>query len=115
MSCNPHNTIAYRLKSIISFSFISLFNSIATPCVFAGIFYVESLSANRQLQCHFKDEDNVIRHLNLTHFQSPNVTNHPFPDAFEIVQSGSVYFVAGTFAIHNKDNILVTPKTIKMT
>jgi len=84
----------------------------AMPCIFAGIFYVESLSANRQLQCHFKDDDNVVHHLNLTHFQSPNTTNHPFPDAFEMVQSGSVYFIAGTFAIQNKDNILVTPYTI---
>jgi len=95
----------------ISVSLVYLFDikSIAMPCIFAGIFYVETLSANRQLQCHFKDEDNVIRHLTLTHFQSPNTTNHPFPDAFEMVQSGSVYFIAGTFAIHNKENILVPP------
>jgi len=77
------------------------------PCVFAGIFYVESLS-DRQLQCHFKEDDNVIRHLNLTHFQSPNTDQHPFSEAFEIVQSGAVYFITGTFAIRNKDYILVT-------
>ena len=82
------------------------------PCIFTGIFYVETISANHQLKCHFKDEDNVVRHLYLTHFQSPNDTNHPFPDAFEMVQGGSVYFIAGTFAIHNKDNILVTPYKI---
>jgi hypothetical protein len=79
------------------------------PCTFAGIFYVEAFSANRQLQCHFKDEDNVIRHLNLTHFQSPDTDNHPFPDAFTMVQSGSVYLIVGTFAIDNKENILVPP------
>ena len=77
------------------------------PCVFAGIFYVESVS-NRQLQCRFKDEDDVVRHLNLTHFQSQSTSDHPFPDAFELVQSGGLYFIAGTFAIHNIDNILVT-------
>lgn len=77
------------------------------PCVFAGIFYVEALSSNRQLQCHFKDEDNVVRHLTLTHFQSPDTSDHPFPDAFEMVQSGTVYFIAGTFAIRNTDNVLV--------
>jgi hypothetical protein len=82
------------------------------PCVFAGIFYVETFSASHQLECHFKDEDNVVRHLTLTHFQSPNTVNHPFPDAFEMVQTGSVYFIAGTFAIHNKKNLLVTPCTI---
>lgn len=79
------------------------------PCIFAGIFYVEALSSNRQLQCHFKDEDGVVHHLTLTHFQSLNITDHPFPDAFEMVQSGSVYFIAGTFAIHNTDNVLVIP------
>ena len=85
------------------------------PCTFAGIFYIETLSANRQLECHFRDEDDFIRHLTITHFQSPNTDNHPFPDAFEIVQSGLVYFIAGTFAIHDKENILVTPSTIQMT
>ncbi len=82
------------------------------PCIFSGIFYVEALSSNRQLQCHFKDEDNFIHRLILTHFQSPNTTNHPFADAFEMVQSGLVYFITGTFAIHNKDNILVIPLKI---
>ena len=81
------------------------------PCVFAGIFYIASLSSNRQLECHFKDEDNFIRHLSLTHFQSPNTDMHPFPDAFELVQSGSVYFITGTFAVQDKDQILVTPLT----
>ena len=82
------------------------------PCIFAGIFHVETLSGNRQLQCRFKDEDNVIHHLALTHFQSPTTVNHPFPDAFEIVQSGFVYFITGTFAVHDKDKILVTPSKI---
>jgi hypothetical protein len=76
------------------------------PCTFTGIFYVETIS-NRQLKCHFKDEDNVIQHLDLTHFQSPDLTNHPFPDAFQAVQSGLVYAIVGTFAIHDKANILV--------
>src|SRR5579862_934132 len=77
------------------------------PCTFAGIFYVENLSANRQLHCHFKDEDNVIHQLMITHFQSPNLDDHPFPDAFAMVQSGSVYFIVGTFVVHDRDNILV--------
>ena len=77
------------------------------PCVFSGIFYVESLSANRQLQCRFKDEDNHIHTLNLTHFQSPDIANHPFPDAFQMVQSGLVYFIVGTFAVHDREKILV--------
>ena len=77
------------------------------PCIFTGIFYVETISANRQLKCHFKDEDNVVRHLYLTHFQSPDVANHPFPDAFQMVQSGLVYSIVGTFAVHDKENILV--------
>ena len=77
------------------------------PCVFSGIFYVESLS-DHQLRCHLKDEDNVVRHLTMTHFQSFNASEHPFADAFEMVESGGVYFIAGTFAIHNVDNILVT-------
>jgi hypothetical protein len=61
------------------------------------------------LHCHFKDEDNIVRHLTLTHFQSPNLDDHPFPDAFVMVQSGSFYFITGTFAVHNRDNILVSP------
>jgi len=81
------------------------------PCVFAGIFYVETLSSNHQLQCHFKDEDNVIRHLTLTHFQSPITSEQPYPEAFEVVESGAIYFIAGTFAIYNTDNILVTTFT----
>jgi len=79
------------------------------PCTFAGIFFVETLSANHQLHCHFKDEDNVLHHLVLTHFQSPNLEDHPFPDAFAAVQSGSVYFIVGTFAVHNRDILLVHP------
>lgn len=78
------------------------------PCIFSGIFYVETLSTDRQLQCHFKDEDDFVRHLTLTHFQASNTTDHPFPDAFQMVQSGMVYFIIGTFAIHDKDDILVT-------
>ena len=77
------------------------------PCVFSGIFYVESFAANRTLQCHFKDDDEIIRHLSLTHFQTPNVTDHPFPDAFKSVQSGLVYLITGTFAIHLKNNFMV--------
>jgi len=100
------------ILGLCSVSNLSHFKPITMPCIFAGIFYVESLPTNRQLQCHFKDEDNVVRHLHITHFQSPNTTNHPFPDAFEMVQSGCVYFIAGTFAIHNKDNILVALYTI---
>ena len=76
------------------------------PCVFAGMFYIKSLS-DHQLQCHFKDEDDVIHHLNLTHFQSPSTSGHPFPEAFEMVQSNALYFITGTFAINNSNNILV--------
>jgi len=82
------------------------------PCFFAGIFYVEDLSSNRQLHCHFKDEDNVVRHLNITHFQTSNLVDHPFPDAFETIQSGSVYFINGTFAVQNNDIILVYNSSI---
>ena len=77
------------------------------PCTFTGIFYIETLSANRQLHCHFKDEDNFVHHLVLTHFQSPNLDNHPFPDAFAMVQSGWVYFIIGTFAVHDRNRISV--------
>ena len=77
------------------------------PCVFSGIFYIESLSTNRQLQYHFKDEDNHIHTLNLIHFQSPDIANHPFLDAFQMVQSELVYFIIGTFAVHERENILV--------
>ena len=80
-------------------------------CLFAGIFYVESLF-NRQLQCRFKDEDNVIRHLNLIHFQSANTFDHPFSDAFEPVQSDATYFIVEIFAIHNVNNILITAFTV---
>ena len=85
------------------------------PCIFSGIFYIEILSSNHQLQCRFKDEDNLIHRLTLTHFQSPNTTNHPFPDAFEMIQSGLVYFITGTFAFHNQHNILVIPYNIYIT
>ena len=84
------------------------------PCIFAGIFHVETLSGNHQLQCHFKDEDNIIHHLAMIHFQSPSTAIHPFPDAFETVQSGSIYFITGTFAVHDRDKILVTPAKIQI-
>ena len=85
------------------------------PCTFAGIFHVETLSGNHQLQCRFKDEDNVIRPLTMVHFQSLSTVDHPFPDAFETVQSGFIYFITGTFAVHDKDKILVTPSKISIT
>ena len=108
----PSLYLRLMIPGLCSISNLSHIKSATMPCIFAGIFYVESLPTNRQLQCHFKDDDNVVRHLNITHFQSPNTTNHPFPNAFEMVQSGCVYFIAGTFAIHNKDNILLTLSTI---
>lgn len=45
--------------------------TITIPCIFSGIFYIEALSTNRQLQCRFKPDDNFIRCLTLTHFQAP--------------------------------------------
>ena len=85
------------------------------PCIFSGIFLVDSLSTNCQLQCYFKDEDNFIHYLTLTHFQPQNTTNHLFSDAFQMFQSGLVYFITGTFAIHHADNILVTPIKLWLT
>lgn len=81
--------------------------------MFSGIFYIETLTGNHQLRCHFKDEDSVVHNLNITHFQSPDLNNHPFPDAFQTVQSGSVCFITGTFAIHNKTDIMVLPYKCK--
>jgi hypothetical protein len=46
------------------------------------------------------------------HFQVSNVIDFPFPNAFQVVQSCLAYFIVETFAIHNKDNILVIPLPI---
>ena len=106
-------TFEHHTMYIISLLSISVHYALTMPCVFSGIFYIEAVS-NRQLQCQFKDEDNIVHHLALNHFQSLSTADHPFPDAFEMVQSGTIYFIAGTFAIYNMDNILVTPSNIQV-
>src|SRR2546421_2720305 len=94
---HAHDSIYYRLKHFTLLFFSSSFPSsllfqkstLIMSCIFSGIFYVESLSSNHQLQCVFKDENNVIHHLNLTHFQSSDVDNHSFSNVFEMIQSES--------------------------
>ena len=71
------------------------------PCHFSGLFYVSQFKDNKLL-CSFKDENGDIHQINMIYY-FPTTVDRPFPQAYEAIQSGHVYFITGTMSFQNKD------------
>lgn len=70
------------------------------PCNFSGIFYVTGI-ANNKLTCEVSDESGDPDSIEISYYYPAKILRS-FPEAFETVISGHVYFIVGTFAL--KDN-----------
>ena len=71
------------------------------PCHFSGIFYVCQFKDNKLL-CSFKDENGDIHQIDMIYY-FPTTVDRPFPQAYEAIQSGHVYFITGSMSFQNKD------------
>ena len=76
------------------------------PCTFAGVFLVSQIE-NSQLICSFRDDVGDIHQVNINYYFPTNI-ERPFPEAYEAVQPGHVYFITGFFALADKDPIVYT-------
>lgn len=75
--------------------------SLQMPCHFSGIFYVSQFKDNKLL-CSFKDENGDVHQINIIYY-FPTTVDRPFPQAYEAIQPGHVYFIAGPISFHSKD------------
>ena len=71
------------------------------PCHFSGLFYVSQFKDNKLL-CSFKDENGDIHQIDMIYY-FPTTVDRPFPQAYETIQSGHVYFITGSMSFQNKD------------
>lgn len=80
------------------------------PCHFSGIFYVSQFQDNKLL-CSFKDENGDIHPIDVIYY-FPATVDRPFPQAYESIQPGHVYFIAGSLSFQNKDLIVYSSEII---
>ena len=80
--------------------------SVNMPCTFAGVFLVSQIE-NSQLICSFQDDVGDIHQVNINYYFLTNI-KRPFPEAYEAVQPGHVYFITCFFALADKDPIVYT-------
>lgn len=78
--------------------------SLLMPCHFSGLFYVSQFKDNKLL-CSFKDENGDLRQIDIIYY-FPATVDRPFPQAYEAIQAGHVYFITGSMAFHDKDLIV---------
>ena len=78
------------------------------PCHFSGIFYVSQFKDNKLL-CSFSDENGDVHQVDVIYY-FPTTSDRPFPQAYEVIQPGHVYFITGSMSFQNKD-LIVYPST----
>jgi len=78
------------------------------PCHFSGIFYVSQFKDNKLL-CSFSDENGDVHQVDVIYY-FPTTSDRPFPQAYEVIQPGHVYFITGFMSFQNKD-LIVYPST----
>ena len=74
------------------------------PCHFSGIFHVSEFKDNKLL-CSFNDENEDARQIEIIYYFSAAV-DRPFPQAYEVVLPGHVYFITGSMSIQNKNLVV---------
>ena len=74
------------------------------PCHFSGIFHVSEFKDNKLL-CSFNDENGDARQIEIIYYFSAAV-DRPFPQAYEVVLPGHVYFITGSMSIQNKNLVV---------
>jgi len=74
------------------------------PCHFSGIFYVSQFKDNKLL-CSFSDENGDVHEIHIIYY-FPTTVDRPFPQAYEVIQPGHVYFITGSMSFQNKDLIV---------
>lgn len=74
------------------------------PCHFSGLFYVAQFKDNKLL-CLFKDENGDVHQIDMIYY-FPATVDRPFPQAYEAIRAGHIYFIMGSMAFHDKDLIV---------
>jgi hypothetical protein len=74
------------------------------PCHFSGIFYITELENNKMV-CSANDENGNLQQVDIGYYYPSNM-DRPFPEAYEFVEPGHVYFITGYFALENKEPIV---------
>ena len=80
------------------------------PCHFSDIFFVSQFKANKLL-CLFKDENGDIHEIDIIYYFLTSI-DRLFPQAFEIIQPGHIYFITGSMSFQNKELMVCLLKII---
>ena len=102
-----YSTVSYlnnspSLPFIISHPLINLPSSM--PCHLSEIFYISQFKDNKLL-CSFSDENGDVHEIHIIYY-FPTTVDRPFPQAYEVIQPGHVYFITGSMSFQNKDLIV---------
>ena len=76
------------------------------PCMFSGIFYVTGID-NNKLTCKVSDESGDSESIEISYYFPAKILR-PFPEAFETVTPGHVYFIVSTFALKENNPLVLT-------
>jgi hypothetical protein len=76
------------------------------PCSFSGLFLVDKFH-NNKLLCQTSDELGNIHNVEISYY-FPSKVERPFPEAYESIQPGHVYFITGTFALKGPTFLVYT-------
>jgi len=99
--------ISYIVVLTIVLLLLCLRRLTAMPCTFSGIFLVNQFH-NNKLLCQTSDELGNIHNVEIVYY-FPSKMERPFPEAYESIQTGNVYFITGTFAITGSIVLVYVP------
>ena len=105
-------SVAKLLKSLRSFVFL-LFLTLLSTCyprclvTSLGSFMSPNLKDNKLL-CSFSDANGDVHEINIIYY-FPTTADRPFPQAYEVIPPGHVYFITGSVSFQNKDLVIYHP------